>query len=268
MGEKFTVQLAELPQEPAAEPAADKPTLATAGPLSFTEAAQRVLTENGSPLHFREITAAARRKGYLDPLVKHADLSMAAALTEEVRRSRQRGDTPVFSTTENGAFGLSVWERDAFHQLVAERNAAACDKLLGRLRTMDPGEFEDYIGALLTRLGFTPDSPLKSFDGNIETTGTLTVGGTVELHMAVHIRRYGEGEVIGPDLVKQLRGSLDLEEQGLLVTTSDFSAPAKDEAAMPGRKHVSLMNGKQLVALMLEHGIGVESTTLKVFEVV
>lgn len=46
-------------------------------------------------------------------------------------------------------------------------------------------------------------------------------------------------------------------EQGLIVTTSDFNPGARKEAARPDAVPVALMNGKQLVLLLVEAGIGV-----------
>lgn len=58
---------------------------------------------------------------------------------------------------------------------------------------------------------------------------------------------------------KKVRGSLGTHEQGLIITTSDFGKGARDEAARPDAVPVALMNGEQLVALLAEHEIGVNS---------
>ncbi len=53
-----------------------------------------------------------------------------------------------------------------------------------------------------------------------------------------------------------MRGSLGAHEQGLIITTSDFSAGAIKEAAQTDKTPIALMNGEQLVMLLMEHGIG------------
>jgi len=58
-------------------------------------------------------------------------------------------------------------------------------------------------------------------------------------------------------VVQQVRGSLGTHEQGLIITTSDFSTGARKEAARPDATPVALMNGEQLVVLLVEHNIGV-----------
>ena len=62
-------------------------------------------------------------------------------------------------------------------------------------------------------------------------------------------------------------GSLSAHEQGLIITTSDFSPGAVREAAQPGKTPIALMNGWQLVMLLMEHGIGVRRSTLDLFEI-
>lgn len=58
-----------------------------------------------------------------------------------------------------------------------------------------------------------------------------------------------------------MRGSLGAHEQGLIITTSDFSTGAKTEAARPNATPVGLMNGTQLVSLLIENDIGITRTS-------
>lgn len=56
---------------------------------------------------------------------------------------------------------------------------------------------------------------------------------------------------------RQVRGSLGAHEQGLIITTSDFSKGARTEAERPDALPVALMNAEQLVSLLVENQIGV-----------
>jgi len=58
-------------------------------------------------------------------------------------------------------------------------------------------------------------------------------------------------------VVQQVRGSLSTHEQGLIITTSDFSAGAYEEAKQPDKIPVALMNGEQLVTLLIENDISI-----------
>jgi hypothetical protein len=57
--------------------------------------------------------------------------------------------------------------------------------------------------------------------------------------------------------VRDLRGSLTIHEQGIIITTSDFSSGARKEAQEPGKTPISLVNGEKLLELLIQHGIGV-----------
>lgn len=62
--------------------------------------------------------------------------------------------------------------------------------------------------------------------------------------------------VQSPD-VQRVRGSLGTHDQGLIITTSDFSPDACREAERADAVPVGLMNGEQLVLLLAEHEVGV-----------
>ncbi len=53
------------------------------------------------------------------------------------------------------------------------------------------------------------------------------------------------------------RGNLDAHEQGLIITTSDFSRNARTEAMRDDAAPIALMNGQQLAALLAEREVGV-----------
>jgi len=73
--------------------------------------------------------------------------------------------------------------------------------------------------------------------------------------MAVQVKRWKRN--VQAPVVQQVRGSLGAHEQGLIITTSDFSTGVRKEAARPDAIPVGLMNGEQLVLLLAEHEIGV-----------
>jgi restriction system protein len=86
----------------------------------------------------------------------------------------------------------------------------------------------------------------------------------IRTRMAVQVKRW-KGNVQAP-IVQQVRGSLGTHDQGLIITTSNFSNGARDEAERPNAVPVALMNGEQLVALLVEHDIGVRRTSHHLIE--
>jgi len=63
-----------------------------------------------------------------------------------------------------------------------------------------------------------------------------------------------------------VRGSLGTHDQGLIITTSDFSSGAIEEARRLNAVPVALMNGDELVALLVEHNIGVHRKSYELIE--
>jgi restriction system protein len=67
-------------------------------------------------------------------------------------------------------------------------------------------------------------------------------------------------------VVQQVRGSLGAHEQGLIITTSDFAKGAIEEANRADATPVALMNGEQLVKLLVENDIGIRRTPADLIE--
>jgi len=138
-------------------------------------------------------------------------------------------------------------------------NKAIRERLHAELFAMSATDFEQLVGKLLGALGFEQVQVTKqSGDGGIDVYGTLIVGEVISIKMAVQVKRW-KNNVQAPT-VQQVRGSLGAHDQGLIITTSDFSAGARAEAAQPNKTPVALMSGDQLVRLLIEHGIMVQRT--------
>ncbi len=82
--------------------------------------------------------------------------------------------------------------------------------------------------------------------------------------IAVQVKRWKRN--VQAPVVQQVRGSQGAHEQGLIITTSDFSSGARKEAARPDAVPVGLMNGEQLVLLLAEHGIGISRQSHDLFK--
>src|SRR5690606_965365 len=110
-----------------------------------------------------------------------------------------------------------------------------------KLHKIDPTEFEELVGQLLVALGFTDVTvTTRQNDGGIDVRGTLVVGDVIRTRMAVQVKRWKAN--IQTPTVQQVRGSLGSHEQGLIITTSDFSPGARLEAERPDATPVGLMD--------------------------
>jgi restriction system protein len=238
--------------------------------FSFTECARKVLEEFGGkkPMHYKEITQKALQKGWLVTGGKTPDATMYAQVITAIKRQQKRGERPCFVQHGRGFVGLSQWMGHGLEFQIGQHNQQIRKALRERLFAMNSGEFEELISLLLAEMGFEMIEVTKrSGDGGIDVRGTLVVGDVVSIKMAIQAKRWKLKNNIQSPVVQQVRGSLGAHEQGLIITTSNFSAGAIKESTQPDKTPIALMNGEQLVVLLMEHGIGVHRSTPDLFEI-
>ncbi|MBT3193740.1 MAG: restriction endonuclease [Verrucomicrobia bacterium] len=234
--------------------------------LSFTGSACRILEAcGGKPMHYRDITRHALEHEMLDTSGKTPEATMYAQILSEVKRRKGRGEQQRFMILGKGMITLAKWQAKGLAFQVEEANRKARKKLLTTVKGMSPGDFEDLIGRLLATIGFEEvEVTSLSKDGGIDVRGTLVVGDVIRTRLAVQVKRWKQN--VQAPVIQQVRGSLGAHEQGLIISTSDFSKGAKQEAERPDATPVALMNGEQLVALLVEHEIGVRRTAFSLIE--
>ena len=221
-------------------------------------AAKQVLRKADEPLDSQAITA--RVKEYLQ--WQPAGYMVKEAISRDIRN---KGAASQFLHINPDTFALNLAEQHSGEQTQANspknRERRRLERLIGtlpkRTSASSPEEFERIIGMLLKRMGFdnVTQTP-ASGDGGIDVRGDLVVAGVVHIRMAVQAKRWSGN--VGRPVVQQLRGSLSAHEQGLIITTSDFTAGAKEEAERPDASPVALMNGDQLAHLLAHHEVSVK----------
>ena len=137
--------------------------------------------------------------------------------------------------------------------------------LLEHLRSITPSRFEHVIRLLLDALGYEDVIVTgHSGDHGIDVKSILRYRGVAEVPTFIQAKRYKAGNNVTPPAVGRLRGSLPVETNGFVITTSDFSKQAREEARGPGLKPIALINGADLVELLVDLGIGVTKRTVEV----
>jgi restriction system protein len=226
---------AALPAVPAAS-AALAVSPSTAKALSFSDAAESVLAQYAGkkPMHYRALTERALELGLVKTARRTPEATLyAQILTENARRTRQ-GKSPRFVKQGRGYVGLASWQGQGLAGQIAQHNAQVRQHLHTRLKAMPPEVFEALIGQLLVALGFEDvEVTARAGDGGIDVRGTLVVGDVIRTRMAVQVKRWKHN--VQAPIIQQVRGALGAHEQGLIITTSDFSSGARDEARRAGR---------------------------------
>jgi restriction system protein len=223
---------------------------------SFTDAAEIVLDTYAEkrPMHYRDITERILELGLVNTQGLTPEATLYAMILTEIRRNAESGKTPRFVKYGQGIVGLRKWMGKGLAYQIEQQNQEVQKKLLKHLQSLTSNEFEELLGRLLSELGFEQiDVTGRSGDGGIDVRGTLVVGGVIRTKMAIQAKKWKNN--IQSPVVQQVRGSLGTHEQGMIITTSDFSKGAVNEAARSDAIPVALVNGQQLVDLLIEHQI-------------
>jgi restriction endonuclease Mrr len=149
---------------------------------------------------------------------------------------------------------------------IEEQNSRVRKALLEMLMDMDPYQFEYLIGDLLATIGYEDVEVTKrSGDKGVDVVANLRMEGITDVKTVIQVKRFKKGNNLSGAVVTQLRGSAEVDQRGLVITTSDFTRSAKDEARAPNKMPVSLVNGEKLLDLMLKHEVGVEKKEAVVY---
>lgn len=222
--------------------------------MNFLDAAYQILKQTGKPLHTNTITELALAQGLIEPKGKTPAATMGSRLYVDTKKPNSK-----FQRVGKGTFGLvERSQSDEISHRVGALNKRTRNQLRALLHEMPADRFEALVGELLLAIGFDEDTvQVANYhgDGGIDVRGVLQAGGITRINAAVQVKRWKKN--IQSPTVQAVRGSLTIHEQGIIITSSDFSKGAKAEANAIGKTPISLINGDNLLALLIEHGIGV-----------
>ncbi len=123
--------------------------------------------------------------------------------------------------------------------------------IISRLFNLDPEKFEHFVTHLLTLVGFEATATQFVSDGGVDIIGTLNPEGLADITLKAQVKRVS-GHISNRDIL-MLRGTLGVDEHGVLITTGGFTKQAQIEAEAEGKKPIALIDGGTLVDLILTH---------------
>ena len=177
--------------------------------------------------------------------------------------SRSSFSVPFQNTIRSSLTVFAISQQDEFLTAVkaeghvSQKHAAVYDpyeSVLEQVLELDDKEFEILVGHLLTAIGFEESQVTgKTGDGGVDATGVLNVANLAKVKVFVQAKRYKRGSKINANVVKQLRTAIPVGGQGAFITTADFQSSAAEIAVEAGFPRIGLINGKQLVDLLVEH---------------
>ena len=134
------------------------------------------------------------------------------------------------------------------------RRISVHKRILSRLASVDPFDFQEFVAQLLGAMGFQQTHTRgKGPDGNIDVEGLLDVEGILAISVVVQVKRYKPGSSIGIAEVQHLRGTLQHDQIGILITTGHFTRQAIEDAERLGATPIGLVDGRQLADLTLSY---------------
>ncbi len=158
-------------------------------------------------------------------------------------------------------------ELQAIRDLTRKREITVRGDLHERLLQMDPTAFEHLVARVLEAMGYEDVKVIgQSGDGGVDVVAEIELGVT-SVREVVQVKRH-KRTIQRKDL-DALRGSLHRFNavRGTIVTTSDFARGTKKAAFEQGAAPITLIDGKKLIDLLIEHDLGVRKHDIKVLSV-
>lgn len=234
--------------------------------LSFKEAALKILKDADEPLSAKEITKIAISEGLIETIGDTPEATMAAKLYTDINNN----ESSKLIKVGKGLFALKRQRESAKSPLLAiqNQNELVQKNLIKKIQEMDPFQFEYLVAELLRKIGYeNVEVTKRSGDKGIDVVGNLTVGGLTNVKTVIQVKRYKTGNNISGKYITQLRGSAEVDQRGLIITTSNFTKDAIVEAKASNKMPVSLVNGEKLIELLFKYKVGVKEDIVSVFSI-
>lgn len=140
-------------------------------------------------------------------------------------------------------------------------NSKVTNELIDRLKKVSPARFEEIVVELLLKMGYGGSDPNAGLvvggrgDGGIDGIIKEDILGLDLIY--IQAKKWTKNKV-GPSSIRDFSGALNKNSanKGVFLTTSTFTEAAKEEAEDSNKK-VILIDGQELVELMLKYNLGI-----------
>ena len=128
-------------------------------------------------------------------------------------------------------------------------------KLLEEVLKIPPHSFEELALDLLERMYGKAEQTQRSKDGGFD--GIVYEDELGLSKIRIQCKRYDVNNAVRSKDIDAFIGILDANKKGVFITTSEFTADAKDRLKNRNDVSVVLINGLRLAKLMEKYGVGV-----------
>lgn len=211
--------------------------------------------------HFRITT---RGQSVLDQSPARIDINFLKRFPEfqAFRFAQDGAEVQADAIVEASEAATSLTPDEVMRAAGRQLEAALASELLQRVMAGTPAFFESLVVQLLIAMGYGGsindlDRALVGRSGDGGVDGVIDQDPLGLDRIYVQAKRYAEDNNVGASAIRDFFGSLDRFKatKGLFVTTSSFSASARETADLLS-KRIVLIDGQQLARLMIRHEVG------------
>lgn len=155
---------------------------------------------------------------------------------------------------------IEVEPDEGIRTIINRNNRMIKHRIIESIMKKDPYFFERLVLDLLSKMGYgrtegTPKAHDNGFDG-VVYQDRLGID-----RIYTQAKRYKEDNIVQQPEIDKFIGILHQNvtrsNKGIFITTSDFSKGAIERAKSDSMVNIVLINGDELVNLMIEYGVGV-----------
>ena len=121
---------------------------------------------------------------------------------------------------------------------------ALLGKIVDSFYDMSWKDFQDFVTNLLGNMGFDATTTQYVGDKGVDVIGNLNAEGIANITLRVQVKRVRCN--VGITEVQRIRGTLEKDEHGSIVTSGGFTKQAEEEAQAPNKVPISLIDGEKL----------------------
>lgn len=243
--------------------------------LNLPDAVLHVLTPN------RQMTKVRHRLGWAKSYLKNAKLveypSRGLVVITEKGKDVLNSNPPhidrayLNEMTDSNDVGSEEGDADLTPEEIIMREYKKIthmleNDLLDRVRTMTPQKFELMVLDLCEKMNADTRYVHTGKPGDRGIDGIITLNEGFGLNK-IYVQAKKHKHTVSNESVRAFVGALSFKptKNGMFVTTAEIPRSAKEEVAENKDVSVRLVDGSELVHLMIEHGAGVaEDQTLKI----
>lgn len=139
------------------------------------------------------------------------------------------------------------------------------EELFDILYEMPADAFERLCQRLLRECGFVEvEVTGRSGDGGIDGSGIMRLQRLVSVHVLFQCKRYRPDNPVGARDIRDFRGAMQgRTDKGLFITTGRFTSGADREATRDGAPTIDLIDGDQLIDLLKELELGIQTEVVQ-----